>query len=371
MKISSESPRLSMLIVYPTFNCNARCVFCWPDAGPHRLREFPEKLELEDVISAINDAMTLGLERVVITGGEPLLKPDLTFGVVEYTLSRNINVTIETNFLLLHEDMFSKILSIRNKYKNDAILQLAPTVLSLREDIFNKLMGVRAYDVIFKRLRKYVRIARNIDNLVIGAAITVLKDNLDEALDLGEYLLSEVQVHSIKFNPVVELGRFRREAIGHGLSPQDLIKLAHIVTNLNKRYPRRVSSSLPFCLVYDIGPNFCPYDRVASIMPDGSISICINFVIKSDGSKDPSAIAGNIKYQRLKEIFLRSSLFEMIRNLRRESPYEGICSKCVFRKYCAPGCIAYAYRYYGRITAPNPMCQRLYEMNLFPRELIL
>ena len=142
---------------------------------------------------------------------------------------------------------------------------------------------------------------------------------------------------------------------------------------LNKKYPRRISTSLPFCLVYHIGlgPNFCPYDRIASIMPDGSVSLCINIVLRSDGSKDPSTITDNIKHQRFKDIFLNSDFFKLIGRIRKEAAFEGVCSRCAFKRYCAPGCLAYAYRYYNKITAPNPMCQKLYEAGLFPQELIV
>ena len=190
--------------------------FLLPDAGYHRQKDFPETLELKDVISAIKDAKELGLKRITITGGEPFLRPDLTFGIIDYALAHNINTSVESNFLLLDERIFLKIVNIRKRYDNNAMLLLAPTVLSLRRKVFNKLMGVPAYDFVFRRLKKYVKMSRNVKNLIIGAVITVLKDNIDEVFDLGDYLLGEVQVHSIKFNPVVELGRFRKEAPGSG-----------------------------------------------------------------------------------------------------------------------------------------------------------
>lgn len=364
--------KLELLVIYPTFNCNARCVFCWPEAGKQRAHQFPETLAKADVRKAINDAVELGLKRVVVTGGEPLLKPELTLYIVDIALSLGLNVSIETNAILLqsNRNFVARLLKILKGCKNDAVLQIAPTFLSLNKVKFNNLMGAAAYDAVVKSLKEFIHYAQVYRNLIVGCAITILKTNLDEAYDIGKYLLSEIGVHSIKFNPVVELGRFKKEVSHAGLSARDLIKLSNVVKKLSKEYPRRISTSLPMCLTYELGPNFCPYDRIACILPDGRVSLCINMVLKADGNVDESMIAGNIKEQRLRDIYLRSEFFNFIRNVKERSLFKGICSKCIFKTYCAPGCLAYAFRFYNDIQAPNPMCQRLFEENLFPRELI-
>lgn len=368
--MTTNAPTLSLLVVYPTFNCCARCIFCWPNAGMERAKQFPEVLEPRDVDVALNDAIELNIERVSITGGEPLLKWDLTLWIVEKALSYGINTTIETNLLLFDEDKLKTLLGILNKIQRETILQIAPTFLSLREAVFNKLMGFpKAYELVLRKLRKLVSISKKNKGLRVGTAVTILKSNLHEALDIGEYLLKEMQVDSIKFNPVVELGRFKKEALGEELSSEDLIRLAEVVNALDRKYPKRVSSSIPFCLTYQIGPNFCPYDKIAAILPDGRVTLCIN-MLREDKGVDNFVIAGNIKTQRLKDIYLNSSFFKLLRNVKQKAKFDGVCSICIFRQYCAPGCIAYAFGFYNSLSASNPMCQRLYDASAFPIELI-
>lgn len=95
--------RVDYLRVSVTDRCNLRCTYCMPAEGlPLRPRD--ELLTYEDITFTVRVANALGIDRIRITGGEPLLRRDLAELVRmlrEETTTRELALT--TNALLLHK----------------------------------------------------------------------------------------------------------------------------------------------------------------------------------------------------------------------------------------------------------------------------
>jgi len=66
---------LNNLYLHVTFGCNLNCSHCYAQAGPQRLSG--EVLPASQVVSLCQEAAGLGFRQVVITGGEPLLHPEI------------------------------------------------------------------------------------------------------------------------------------------------------------------------------------------------------------------------------------------------------------------------------------------------------
>ncbi len=64
------------LRVSVTDRCNLRCTYCMP-AGGVLCAPRDELLGFEEILLAVQVACSLGINRIRITGGEPLLRPDL------------------------------------------------------------------------------------------------------------------------------------------------------------------------------------------------------------------------------------------------------------------------------------------------------
>ncbi len=68
--------RIGYLRVSVTDKCNLRCVYCMPEEGLPWL-ERSEILSYEEIEAVVRVMAGLGLERIRITGGEPLVRKDL------------------------------------------------------------------------------------------------------------------------------------------------------------------------------------------------------------------------------------------------------------------------------------------------------
>jgi GTP 3',8-cyclase len=94
---------IDYLRVSLTDRCNFRCVYCMPEQGfPATPKE--EHLTAEEFVRLIRISASLGISKIRLTGGEPLLRNDLANIVRELSLIEGIkDLSCTTNGFLLTE----------------------------------------------------------------------------------------------------------------------------------------------------------------------------------------------------------------------------------------------------------------------------
>ena len=99
--IDSYGRQISYLRLSVTELCNLRCRYCMPEDGICKKRH-NEMLTQEETISAIRAAASLGISKLRITGGEPLVKPNIVDLCAEAAAVDGIReVCMTTNATLL------------------------------------------------------------------------------------------------------------------------------------------------------------------------------------------------------------------------------------------------------------------------------
>lgn len=99
--IDSFGRKIDYIRVSVTKNCNFRCKYCMPNTPPYieeTLIPLPKMLEFLKI------AMDLGIKKIRLTGGEPLLRSDLSDfikGIYDY--KSGIEVALTTNGFLLEK----------------------------------------------------------------------------------------------------------------------------------------------------------------------------------------------------------------------------------------------------------------------------
>src|SRR2546427_8211160 len=83
-----------------TDRCNLRCSYCMPEADYVWLpRE--DILDFEEIGSLVDVFQDLGVDKVRLTGGEPLLRRDLASLVAQLAAKRISDLALTTNGVLL------------------------------------------------------------------------------------------------------------------------------------------------------------------------------------------------------------------------------------------------------------------------------
>ena len=79
-----------------TYACNLRCAFCYTDS-PRRTLQRSTDLSDEAWRGIVDEAVDFGIVEAVVTGGEPLLRKDLTLELIERMCREGIGVAFNTN----------------------------------------------------------------------------------------------------------------------------------------------------------------------------------------------------------------------------------------------------------------------------------
>ncbi len=170
------SRRINYMRISITDLCNLRCQYCMPEEGICK-KDHDDILSLEEIVEIVKAGAKLGIDKVRITGGEPLVRN----GIVEFIqMISNIDgikdIAITTNGILLPK--YGQAL------KNAGLKRVNISIDSLKPD-------------------KYKEITR-------GGDLSKVLDGINEAIRLG--------LTPVKLN-VVAIGGYNDDEIG------DFIKL--------------------------------------------------------------------------------------------------------------------------------------------------
>ena len=106
----SHVPSVSKkLWIYTNFDCNLWCTYCVAESSPRTARR---ALSFEEIQQLIDEAESLGFERLFFTGGEPFILEDI-YEKITYASNR-FPTTVLTNAMLFRGKRLQKLRSIAN-----------------------------------------------------------------------------------------------------------------------------------------------------------------------------------------------------------------------------------------------------------------
>ena len=171
-----------------TDRCNLRCTYCMPAEGIV-LREKSEFMTSEEIIEIATTFVKMGVKKIRLTGGEPLIKKDIV-NILTQLSQLPIELTLTTNAVLVDKYI--------DTFKNVGIKSLNVSLDSLKAERMNAISR-RAY---------FDRIMANIDLLIdseidIKLNVVLMKGvNDDEIIDFIEFTkTNKVDVRFIEFMP--------------------------------------------------------------------------------------------------------------------------------------------------------------------------
>ncbi len=170
-------------IVHIIKNCNSKCIMCdcWRDTrdtrhGRLQLIPFFEKLK------------TFNTESVMLTGGEPLLHPELP-QIIEDINNLGMKVELNTNATLLDELAAKKV-------KNISSLIVS---MDGHDDLtYKKIRGIDSYSKVWENIRNFKKLYPKIH---IGIRVTLTRYNLFQLDKIVNHALDN-GVSSIGFSPL-------------------------------------------------------------------------------------------------------------------------------------------------------------------------
>lgn len=203
-----------VLMLEPTFRCNLTC------AGCGRIREYSDILDqsltVEDCMEAVEES---GAPVVSITGGEPLIHPDID-KIVNGIIAKKRFVHLCTNGLLLEKSL--------SKFKPTPYLCFVLHMDSLAET-HDEIAGRKG---VFDTALAGMRAAKKAGFQIRTNTTIYKRTNLDEIQELFS-LLSQIPVDGLMVSPA-----FNYEAVGSDdfLSREESTQIFQPIYDLRKQF---------------------------------------------------------------------------------------------------------------------------------------
>ncbi|MEE9604321.1 MAG: GTP 3',8-cyclase MoaA [Candidatus Scalindua sp.] len=129
--IDKHSRRISYLRISVTDLCNLRCVYCMPSQGI-KLHERNTILSFEEILAIVKHGVSLGVNKIRITGGEPLVRKGITSLINHIANIKGINdIAMTTNGVFLKE--------FATELKSSGLSRLNISLDTMREDRFHNI----------------------------------------------------------------------------------------------------------------------------------------------------------------------------------------------------------------------------------------
>ncbi len=328
-----------------TSRCNMRCLHCASDFDAGRPRG--AELDLPEALDVCRQLAEMGCEKVVLSGGEALLRPDWPLLAGEL-VALGIHVSLITNGFVVDAETASEIRRAGICRVALSLDGLEPTHNHVRDNRWS-----------FERVVRAAGLLRE-EGLPVNVVTHVNRMNLPE-LPAMEALVASLRAAVWRLQLGSPLGRLSRhpELI---LLPEDLPAVADFVVAAKER--RRVAVSVGNNIGY-----FSHHEAALRATPNrqgldfwcGCAAGCLNLGIEANGNvkgclslQADAFVEGNLREERLADVWGRRGAFAYTRDFRVED-LQGHCRGCEYGEICRGGCVFMAYGATGR-AHDNPYC---------------
>jgi AdoMet-dependent heme synthase len=342
---SGKENKLNMIAWEVTRSCNLNCVHCRAAAscGP-----YPGELSTKECFQLVDEVAAMSSPVIILTGGEPLLRPDI-FDIAGYGTNKGLRMVMATNGTLVTSAVAQKMMESgikRVSISIDGKDAQSHDMFRQEKGAFDKAMtGITAL--------KGAGMEFQINTTITTANLKQMKDILELTKTLG------AAAHHIFL--LVPTGR-GKELAGQAITAADYEETLNWFhqESLNCKIQLKATCAPHyFRIMHQQKGNVKERKKPTGHFHEmtrgclGGISFCF---ISHIGQVQPCGYleldCGNVRKQSFAGIWENSDVF---RNLRDVSKYGGKCGVCEFIKVCG-GCRARAYEATGDYLAEEPLC---------------
>jgi cyclic pyranopterin phosphate synthase len=298
-----------------TQRCNNRCAYCHREGEVQQANRSEEKMSAQEIVRIAKVAISLGINRIKLTGGEPLMRTDLSeiiAGIAAVPGLRDLSLT--TNGLLLG--------GMAKELCKSGLRRVNISLPSLNPETYNKLTGGKLEEALTG-----VSAAVEAGFCPVKLNMVVLKDtNVTDIPDMIHYAgKNDLVLQLIELDPINVSGNYFMTR--HNSLDEQEAMLREKAVKVEKRpfMHNRLIYHLPNATVEVVHPiensDFCMHCTRMRVTSEGKLKPCL---MRNDNLTDIlSPIRFGASDERLKQLFFEA-------NLLRE-PYNKIQKKPTFR----------------------------------------
>lgn len=291
-----------------TKHCPLKCKHCFNDSGKVR----HEEMNLKEIKLIIDKVVSMGVRRMMITGGEPTSRSDF-LDIISYCSPKLLAICIASNGYCITKDMANKL----GKYKN-IVFQISIDGMEKNHNF------IRGVEDSFERAVNSVKIlsSEKIPVVVSSTFNSLNKDDLNSVTRLSK----EIGAKQITYGLTIDIGRAKSNNLVDGMNAEEIMEMANQAKEC-------YSDSDFYVNLNEVDlDNFKSCGRGYSqicIRENGDVSPCVQY----------NFVYGNLLAQNIEEIFY----YERVEPFINTTLNAALCSKCRDSKTCSGyGCEAIA-----------------------------
>ena len=290
--------QINYLRISITDFCNLNCVYCSEGSVPQLPRD--EILRYEEIKRLITIAAAMGINKVRLTGGEPLLRPDLTRLVEMISGTPGIDdIALTTNGTLL------KAYAV--ELKNAGLTRVNVSLDTLRADRFKEITGNdKLADVLAG-----IDLARQVGLTPVKVNMVVMRgENDDEVMDFARRAIEDGwDIRYIEYMPFGGSDAERRRMV----SSQEIMERLRVLGPLEPcgmaigngpaRYFRFPGARGTIGFISPITEHFCSTCNRLRMTADGQLRPCL---LDDDEIDIKKALRSNVSDEELRSLIERA-----------------------------------------------------------------
>jgi radical SAM protein with 4Fe4S-binding SPASM domain len=341
-----------------TYKCNLSCKHCYSDAGS----TFRIELSTEEAKNVVDQLADFGVTSLAFSGGEPLMRKDF-FEVAGHAVDSGLYVSLATNGTLLTPKNVKKLKKIGINYvevsldgsdanthdhfrgQTGAFNQALRGLKNCVDEDLCTCLAVTATKNNLTEIPSVLTMAENIgikrftlfNFIPTGRGRDIM--NLDPSPQEREEVLNFLRKKLVEGPKIAilttapQLARVALQSQSWETQEEMMVPFAHMEA---AKISKRAKALADFVGGCGAGRFYC------AISPEGNVQPCVFLPIT----------VGNLKTEKLEDIWLKSPVFEQLRDREK---LKGRCAGCEFKFVCG-GCRARAYSYFDDYLMSDPGC---------------
>jgi SynChlorMet cassette radical SAM/SPASM protein ScmF len=359
--VATRSFPLNMIYFYLTEGCNLACRHCWIAPKYQSEGHSYPALDVQLFHSIIKQAKPLGLSGVKLTGGEPLLHPQIR-EILDVIRKEDLRLIVETNGVLCTPELAQEIAFSKNSF-------VSVSLDGVDAETHEWLRGVPGcFEAAIGGIKNLVN--AGFKPQIIMTLMRRNRDQIEAMVDLAEQL----GAGSVKFNILQPTARGEKmHEARETLNIEELVGIGRWVESaLSASTSLRLYYSHPLAF-RPLGKMFgsngdgcavCGILGILGVLADGSYALC------GIGETIPELVFGHVKKDLLNDVWYNNSILNEIRE-GMPHRFEGICRSCVVKNICLGNCVAQNYYRSKNLWEGYWYCEEAKNRGLFPETRIV